>query len=108
MIGPSIESTIMAGIRQGSIGNSGLYASNQSSPKPLAPKVPQRNVMYQKKGLAINQGGRNPFVLNTERSKMIDDYSSGIRGVGLNNTKLSKDSKSPEKPQLESSTIVGI
>ena len=70
--------------------------------------MPQRNITYQKKGLAINQGGRNPFVLHTERSKMIDDYTSGIRGVGLNNTKLSKDSKSPEKPRLDSSISVGI
>ena len=108
LIGPSIESTIMAGIRQGSIGNSGIYSTNNGSPKPLGPKMPQRNVMYQKKGLAINQGGRNPFVLNTERSKLIDDYTSGIRGVGLNNTKLSKDSKLAERQRLDSSISVGI
>ena len=56
LMGPSIESTIMGGLKHGSLGG---------SPKPLMPKIGQRNVMYQKKGI----NPRNPFVLHTERSK---------------------------------------
>jgi hypothetical protein len=70
----------------------------------LAPKIVHRNITYQKKGLVISHASRNPFVLNTERSKQIDEYANGIRGVGMiNNSKLNNSGQSPIKARLDSS-----
>jgi hypothetical protein len=45
--GPSIESTIMQGLKHGSFGTSVLNSTNINSPKPLIPRIGgQRNVMF--------------------------------------------------------------